>query len=397
MSASPNTSPTVPMTQLATQPPTIKLVVIDVDGTLLNSQHQVSARTEAAVKAAIAQGVQVMLATGKTRGAATSLIKRFDLKTPGIYSQGLMVYDGDGNVLHQQTLDAAISRLVITFAEDRGFVVLAYSGTRILMRARHEEAIQGLMRYHETEPEVVGPLQNLLSTEPINKLVAVGDPRQVKALRWQLNIQIGDQAKLVQAGVPNMLEVVPAGSSKGSALRQVLQTLQIPADQVLAIGDAENDIEMIRVAGIGVAMGQAEQQIKDAADHVTATNDQDGVAEALERFVLKKPEPEPEPAPESSASTPPEAAAAPGTPDAEASEADDPAEPAADNTADATPAASTPDTPPQATPGGAWYKPAADASDDAPDDASDDAPDKPDDPADKPPSEPGASSSTTTR
>jgi hypothetical protein len=83
-----------------------------------------------------------------------------------------------------------------------------------------------------------------------------------------------------------MLEVLPPNCSKGAALRILLKDLHISPDNVLAIGDAENDIEMIQLAGIGVAMGHAAQQVKDAADEVVGSNDEDGFAEAVERFVL---------------------------------------------------------------------------------------------------------------
>ena len=90
----------------------------------------------------------------------------------------------------------------------------------------------------------------------------------------------------MQAGVPTMLELLPPGSSKASALKVLLQDLKIAPENVMAMGDAENDIEMIQLAGVGVAMGQAEQAVKDAADYVTASCDQDGVAQAIERYVL---------------------------------------------------------------------------------------------------------------
>ncbi len=94
----------------------------------------------------------------------------------------------------------------------------------------------------------------------------------------------------MQAGVPEMVEVLPPGASKGAALKQLLKIMKLDAAQVMAVGDAENDIEMIQLAGVGVAMGQSAQNVKDAADTVTASNDADGVAEALERYVLTEPE-----------------------------------------------------------------------------------------------------------
>lgn len=266
----------------------IQLIAIDLDGTLFNSQQEVTERTEKALKAAIEQGVQVILATGKTRSSALSLIARLGLTTPGIYLQGLAVYNADGSLRYQSVLDKVIARRFITFAEDRGFTVVAYSGGSILARARNRHT-DLLLKYGEPEVKAVGPLQNILDSTPVNKLMAVeiGEERRIKALRWQLGMQIDGAARLVQAALPDMLEIVPLGGSKGSALKVLLKELNIPIENTMAIGDGENDIEMIQLAGIGVAVGNAGVHVKQAADYVVGTNDEDGVAEAIERFVLK--------------------------------------------------------------------------------------------------------------
>ena len=266
----------------------IKLIAIDLDGTLLNSQHKLTERNEKAIQAARAQSIQVILATGKTRGSAVSIIDRLNLDTPGIYVQGLVTHNVDGSIRHQATLKPEVARRVITFAEDRGFSLIAYSGTEIYVRQRNKDT-DLLLDYSEVNPQVVGPLQNLLGKTPINKIAAVhrADSRRITALRWQLEMQLDNAGRLVQAGVPTMLEVLPPGGSKGTALKALLKELSIPASQVMAIGDGENDLEMIRQAGIGVAVGNASQSVKDAANHLVASNDDDGVAEAIEKFALK--------------------------------------------------------------------------------------------------------------
>jgi Cof subfamily protein (haloacid dehalogenase superfamily) len=170
--------------------------------------------------------------------------------------------------------------------------MFAYSGEHILARSHNQEFADGMAAYHEIAPEAVGPLQNRVGQQPIHKLIAIGDPHAIKALRWQLSMQIGGAGRLMQAGVPRMVEILPPGSSKGTALGQLLKDLKIAPENVMAIGDAENDIEMIELVGVGVAMGQADQHVKDAADYVTGTCDQDGVAQAIERFVLTEAETE---------------------------------------------------------------------------------------------------------
>lgn len=277
-------------------PTSIELVVIDLDGTLLNKAHTMTERAEQTIKAARQQGVKVMLATGKTRNSALHIIEQLGLDTPGIFVQGFVIHNADGSIRQQVTLDPAIARQVITFAEDRGFSLIAYSGTTTYVRSRNYHT-NLTVDYGEPEPRVVGPLQNILDSTPINKLAAIdrSDPRRVKALRWHLNMQLDGTARLVQPAVPEMVEVLPKGGSKGAALRNILKEMRISPANVLAIGDGENDIEMLEMAGVGVAVANAEPVAKNAANFVTTASYGDGVAEAIERYVLQPAASEPDP------------------------------------------------------------------------------------------------------
>lgn len=279
------------MTQSTTTQP-IQLVALDIDGTLLNSQHEMTDRVQKTLKKAMEQGVQVVVATGKTYISGQYVIERLGLTTPGVYLQGTTIYNSDGSIRQQSTLEPRIARQVITFAEDRGYNVAIYSGKRILVRSMNKRVEELTTLYHEPMPEAIGSLHNVVDTVPINKLLIVspGDPRRITALRWQLGMQISNGARLIQAGIADMLEVLPPGASKGAGLKALLKDLGVPTAAVMAMGDAENDIEMLQLVGLGVAIGNAGQQLKDVADEVVASNDEDGVAEAVERFVLKTPE-----------------------------------------------------------------------------------------------------------
>jgi Cof subfamily protein (haloacid dehalogenase superfamily) len=267
--------------------PSIELVAVDIDGTLLNNEYLMSERNEKVLKEAIDQGITIILATGKTYASAKLIIERLELKTPGIYNQGLTVYKSDGTLDYQKILDPEIARQVITFAEDRGFSMVAYSGNRLLARTINPDTEQFHSKYHEPMPDVVGPLQNILNEIPINKILAVktGEPKKITALRWQLDKQLNGKVQMTQA-LPHMLEVLPPGNSKGAALKTLLKQMNVDAKHVMAIGNAENDIGMLELAGVSVAVGNATQMLKDVADHVVTDNDQDGVAEAIEKFVL---------------------------------------------------------------------------------------------------------------
>ena len=273
-----------------------KVLVVDLDGTLLNSKHEVSEANQKALQAAKEAGIQIIIATGKTYTSSQTLRDKLKLNTPGIYTQGLTVHDSNGTLRHQQTLDTEVARRVITFAEDRGFAVVAYAQGRILARTSTPYIEELHTRWHDTQPQYVGALQNLLGTTQVNKLVLVsaGDERKIKALRWQLSTQLASSARLLSAGVPHMLEILPNGASKGNALRALLKEMNIDPQEVIAVGDAENDIEMLQVAGLGIAVGNATPPLKAVAKEISVSNDEDAIAEIIYKYLVK-PTPAPEP------------------------------------------------------------------------------------------------------
>lgn len=267
------------------QSKSIRAIATDVDGTLLNNQHRLSPGNEHALRRAMAQGIQVIIATGKSRRSAEAVIEQLALDTPGVYVQGLVLTDGDGSIRHERTLPADVARQIDTLTSDDGYTLIAYSRDRIYMIRPREEWQQMLVRYHEPRAEVVESMAALLAERQVNKLVVFCEQEHIGAVREHLTCHVDGQASLVQA-VPAMLEVMPPGASKGEGLKRLLDDLGIAPEHVMAIGDGENDVEMLRLAGIGVAVGNAMEAARAAADVVVATNEADGVAEAIERFVL---------------------------------------------------------------------------------------------------------------
>lgn len=262
----------------------IRLIVTDLDGTLLNSNHNISPRTEKILREAMQRGIPLILATGKTRTSALHIIDHLGLTTPGVYIQGLMVYSGTGDVLYQQTLASDPAHIAIEAAEQGDYTTVIYSGTRILTKANNAFTDM-LVKHHEPDPVAVGPLRDAIEHYPVHKLTFIDEASRITTLRAALQTQIGDRVTLVQA-LDTMLEVLPPGASKGNGLSHLLELIDMPKENVIAFGDGENDIGMLQLAGIGVAMGNSKPEVQKAANYVTASNDHDGIAEALERFVL---------------------------------------------------------------------------------------------------------------
>jgi Cof subfamily protein (haloacid dehalogenase superfamily) len=262
----------------------IKLIATDIDGTLLNSQHELTPRVEAALKAAMSRGVQVVLATGKTYNSAGALYDRLGLTTPGVFVQGQVICDPHGQILHQQSLPESVVHDVAGYDAPEASALAMYSGLRVIV-SEHNELSLRVTNYHERMPDAVGDLAAYANGLTINKMQFTGAPDVIEHIQRDLIPLLHGQASLVRS-VDTVIEILPHGASKGAGLKLVLDDLGIDPQHVLALGDGENDIEMLQLARIGVAMGNAMERLKAVADHVTATNDQDGVAVAVEHFVL---------------------------------------------------------------------------------------------------------------
>ncbi len=263
----------------------IKLVAIDLDGTLLNSRHALSARNQSAIESAQRQGVEVVLATGKTRHAAEDLIDSLGIDSPGIYMQGLITYNADGSVRTRIVMAKESVSRVIALGEEFGFGALAYSDNRTFA-LRVDEFATKMTEYGEPHVETIAGWLELLNKFDINKVVLYGEENQVTALRGAIDARLDGAVHVTRANVDGMIEVLPPNTSKGQAVKTLLEELGIDSSRALAVGDGENDIEMLQAVGIGVAMGNATQMLKDVADVIVPSNDEDGVAVALEEFVL---------------------------------------------------------------------------------------------------------------
>lgn len=265
-------------------PTPIQLIALDQDGTLLDSNGRIPPQNITAIKKAIAQGIQVIIATGKTRWSAKAAIEQIGLHAPGVFTQGLVICDADGGVLHETTIPQETLLPILTYIEEKELPHLAYCSDQLRTPYHHSYSVMLHKKYHEPLPTVVGPLHDGLSRFHINKLL-INDDANNDATRAELEQLFGAQVTVTQA-VPEYIEILPLGTSKGKGLRWLLNKLGVPETAVLAVGDGENDIEMLQMAGIGVAMGNAHAPVKAVADAVVASNDQAGVAEAIERFAL---------------------------------------------------------------------------------------------------------------
>ena len=202
-----------------------------------------------------------------------------------MFLNGLIVYGSDDMLLSDIALDASLVLEVAAFAEEYSLSLVGFSGDRSLCSQRCQWT-EFLASAHDPNPEPVGPWREIAAKHRINKVMLMADPPTISGVRLLLDERLRGAASLTQSQ-GTMLEVLPPGSSKGAGMRLMLQHLGVACEEVLALGDAENDIEMLAMAGVGVAMGNASPGAKRAASHATAANDDDGAALAIQFHLLE--------------------------------------------------------------------------------------------------------------
>lgn len=263
----------------------IDLIISDVDGTLLNPNQELTEGVKHAVKTAALAGVPLVIATGKAIGPWTHrILPQLDTSMPQVFLQGLLVRDACGTIIKQQLLDSDILSDAIDFASHHSLTLTAYCGDRVVCSHINEHTDR-LIFYGEPTPEGIGSLKHHIGAIPIMKVLLMDSEERIQEIRPQAQSSFAGRAALTTA-IPGMLEILPLGASKGAGVEWLLNQLAIPPTRCLAIGDGENDIEMLQLCGVGVAMGNAANNVKNCADAVVQSNAEDGVAEAISRYVL---------------------------------------------------------------------------------------------------------------
>lgn len=273
----------------------IKLLALDLDGTLLNEKKEITPRTWAALERARSQGVLVVPVTGRPAQGLPQVVRTMPGLRYVVSSNGATIRDiVTGETLLEKHLSADTCLLVLDKCAHVPMIRQAFrNGVGYLSQAdyntlRDRYAGTSMLQYHlDTRQVLPGTVAEFLAADrqPVEELFFLTDSPQEKAdLRALLTglpgIGFADP-------FPNDLEVIAGDIDKGEALRYLLQRLGISPAQVLAMGDGGSDLPLLQAAGIGVAMANATEAVKAGADYVTASCDEDGVALAIEKFVLE--------------------------------------------------------------------------------------------------------------
>jgi len=265
----------------------IELVAIDLDGTLLDDAGSIRPLTAATIAAARrAAGVKVVLASARPPRTVMPFYEQLDLDTPMVNYNGALVYDpASHSVLMHRPIPLGIARGIVTLARSLFPGVLV--SAEVLNRwytDRIDEAFRTATA-KQVDPDVIGPIDKWLDRD-VTKLLLLGPPQRLGDLAAAIVRDFRHQVTVVQTE-DWLLQITHATASKLSALRVVAAELGVNRENVMAIGDQTNDTEMIRWAGLGVAMANSTRSVLQAADHVTGSNEHDGVAQAIEKFILE--------------------------------------------------------------------------------------------------------------
>ncbi|QKJ85002.1 Sugar phosphatase [Paramixta manurensis] len=267
----------------------IKLIAIDMDGTLLNPQHDITPRVKQAIARARSKGVHIVLATGRPFIGIQRYLLELDLQQEGQYcitNNGALVQRAvNGDCVAETTLsfddylrfEKLARELGVHFqALDKSFLYTANKD--ISEYTIHEASLTGMpLRYRAVE--------EMDSTLTFPKVMMIDPAEVLDAAIARLPQEARDNYTILKSA-PYYLEILNKRVNKGSGVQALAEQLGLARDEVMAIGDQENDLAMLEYAGIGVAMGNGIEAVKAISQFVTKTNMEDGVAHAIEKFVL---------------------------------------------------------------------------------------------------------------
>ncbi len=275
--------------------PPIRLLAIDIDGTLLNPQFQISEADLAALRRAHQEGVEVVVVTGRRHSFALPIVRQLGFDLWVISSNGAITRSMAGETFHRDMLPSeTCRRLCVAMREFRGNTVLTFDteskGAIVLEHMRElNGSIQRWLEKNLDYIDFIIPIENSLITDPVQAMFCGTIERMHHALAGIESSGIEKQITVLRTEYPvrdlSIVDVLNQGCSKGHALERWAKYRGIPREQVMAIGDNYNDIEMLVFAGVPFIMGNASEELRSKGWAVTLSNDQNGVAAAVDQVL----------------------------------------------------------------------------------------------------------------
>jgi len=264
----------------------IRLVALDLDGTLLNEHKQIHEQDIKIIQEIMSKGVLVTLASARPLCSMLPYAQQLGIKIPIISLSGSYVSDmQESKILLEKTIDLAAFREMVMVFEEKDYYIKAYSKSRLFVQ-EDDEVTQRYSNVFKVPYTAVGKKQLRSLDMSLLRLAIFDEPSRIEEARGILG-EWSNYFKVIR-DTDRGLEIVESTVSKGTALKSLCQKFNISLEQVMAIGNEGSDLAMIQSAGLGIAMGNACKELKEHADHVTKENTECGVGVAIQQYVLNK-------------------------------------------------------------------------------------------------------------
>ncbi|BDR79955.1 haloacid dehalogenase [Clostridium tetani] len=270
-----------------------KLICIDIDGTLLRDDKKLSQRNINAIKAATKKGVHVAISTGRIFPSANYYAELIGVKSPVIASNGAYIKNSsEDKIIYEKTMEYEKTIKIINILKEYKLRPHFNTHNKILTESLefskkvYSKMNEVLSKNNKVDIELVDTWENALKIYEREILKAIIVDEDINKIKEVKEIVAREEGIEVVSSHNNNFEVMSKGISKGNAVNILADMLGIKKEKVMCIGDSENDLSMIKFAGLGVAMGNAAECIKEYADYITDTNNEDGVAKAIEKFII---------------------------------------------------------------------------------------------------------------
>lgn len=269
-----------------------KMLVLDLDGTLTNSKKQLSKRTKERLIGAMEEGMLITLASGRSLKGIIHIADELGMQERGGYiiafNGSLVIELGSGKHLKEEFMDRKYYPEILALGREYEVDLLTYGREQKNLLTNNSSNPYAKLDAMINRMELIeeSDMQAALDY-PVPKFLFLGEAKRMERIEAELKQRIGEKLEVCRSE-PYFLEIMPKGIDKGNALESLCKSIGIPISRTIAFGDGYNDLGMIKAAGLGVAMENAVPRIKEAAGYITSSNDEDGVAKALDRLLGKE-------------------------------------------------------------------------------------------------------------
>jgi len=260
------------------------MLCLDIDGTLLNSNHKISVETKNIIsKLSKEKNIPVILVSARMPKGIDFLQEELEIKEPIICYSGALVLDKKYNTIFKNYIQSENVRKIIEKTKKYNLHVSIYSDERWIIEKND--------KWSKIESDIICRKPEILEFDylttnlncGVNKILVIGDEDEISEINKLLNEELGNQLNIYQSK-STYLEIMNKDVSKPKAIEQLLSLYDIDSSEIVAIGDNYNDVDMLKYAGVGVAMGNSPEKVKHSSDFITLSNDEDGIVTAVNKY-----------------------------------------------------------------------------------------------------------------